>query len=305
MDSYQRILVVVDEHDFTLKGISRAAYIAGKNHAAVIVMLLEHGNTVNRLLDAFEVKTEIGKPSTLEEKYYCLHEFTKKAAHTGINISMASISCHSSDDVMQFCLDFKVDAVVVSASRHKMWDWLTIKPLDLRLVRESDQPVFVVKDHPWQPGGHILSFVEPCCEDEDHKSLNSTVLQTSAHFSHLLQGDCHLIDCFYGDNPSISFHLENDQRTNQQHHIEKLSNCLSQYHLDSRGGNDNNSLLHVAKALPEDAIESVAKEVDSELVIVGDFGHQGLLNNMCGNIAELVIDRINCDLLVVKPQSMH
>ncbi|QYJ84678.1 universal stress protein [Shewanella mesophila] len=307
MDSYQRLLVVIDEHDFSFKGVSRAVYMASRTHASIIVMILEHSNFVNRLVDTFEhndTQTDgERRPCTIEKKRQCLDEFIKSTSRTGISISRAAISCHSSDDVLQFCHDYNVDAVVVAASRHSLWNWLTIKPLDVRLVRESSHPVVVVKDHVWQPGGHILSFVEPCSDDQDHRALNEAVLQTAEHFTQLLDGDCHLIDCYYGETASISFHQPISPEADEQYHLKQMSLYSSQYHLLPDNIKFPNDHLHVAKALPEDAIESISKQVDSELVIVGDMGHSNLLSNMCGNVAEQVIDRIGCDLLVVKPST--
>ncbi|MXR67549.1 universal stress protein [Shewanella insulae] len=305
MDSYQRLLVVVDEHDFSLKAVSRAVYLASKTHAAIIVMMLEHSHFVNRLVDTFEPEANQRQtqPQTKEAKLSCLNSFINQAAQSGLAISQASIVCHSSDDVLQFCEDFKVDAVILAASRHKLWNWLTIKPLDVRLIRESSRPVVVVKDHLWQPGGHILSLVEPCADDVTHKALNDAVLQTSEHFSQLLAGDCHLIDCYYGDTPSISFHQVLTPANDEHFHLQQMSNYSSRYHLQPQGEAVNKQHLHLAKSLPEDAIESIAKEVDSELVIVGDTGNGNLFSNMCGHVGEQVIDRIQCDLLVVKPQS--
>ncbi|QYK00028.1 universal stress protein [Shewanella psychrotolerans] len=305
MDSYQRLLVVVDEHDFSLKAVSRAVYLAGKTHAIIIVMMLEHSHFVNRLVDTFESENngDQFQPQTKERKQSCLTAFIRQAVQSGLNISKASIACHSSDDVLQFCEDYRVDAVILAASRHKLWNWLTIKPLDVRLIRESSRPVVVVKDHIWHPGGHILSLVEPCADDMVHKELNETVLQTSEHFSELLCGDCHLIDCYYGDTPSISFHQTVSPANDEHFHLQQMSQYSTRYHLQPEN-TPKNKHIHLTKSLPEDAIESLAKEVDSELVIVGDTGKTDLFSSLCGNVGEQVIDRIQCDLLVVKARGI-
>lgn len=311
MDSYKRLLVVIDEHDFNFRGISRAAYMAKKSQAHILVMLLEHSHFVSRLVHTFyrsqdtqQANADNGAP-TIDAKRQCLVDFIHSVAHTGVAISYASTSCHAIDDVLQCCRDFHVDAVLISASTRKLWHWLAIKSLDVRLLKESPKPVVIVKDHAWQPGGRILSLVEPCAEGLQHQSLNETVLQTTEHFTRLLKGNCHLLDCYYGDNPSISFQQPVMPETDEQYHLRQLSLYSSRYHLlpDQSRHHVPASHFHVAKALPEDAIAVLAKQVDSELVIVGDAGESNLLSSMCGNTAEQVIDRIDCDLLVVKPRS--
>ncbi|MCE9678588.1 hypothetical protein LZP69_05200 [Shewanella sp. AS1] len=312
MDSYQRLLVVVDEHDFSLKGIARALYMASRTtNASIIVMLLEHGSFVSRLVDTFEHGNEAdtgeglnghSTQMSLDKKRHCITQFIQTNRQNGLSISQASISCHSCDDVLSFCEDFKVDTIFIAASRHKLWNWLTIKALDTRLVRESPRPVVVVKDHLWEPGGRILSLVDPCNNGEDEQALNKKVLQTAEHFTRLLKGYCHLLDCYYGETPSISFHQSVSPEGDEQYHFERLSRYSSEYHLLPDRSLKAREYCHLVKELPEDAIESLSKKVDSELVIIGDKGTSSFFSNLCGHAADQVIDRINCDLLVVKPQ---
>ena len=52
----------------------------------------------------------------------------------------------------------------------------------------------------------------------------------------------------------------------------------------------------------EDVIESVSNEIDAELVILGTIGRTGISAALIGNTAEHVIDRLNCDVLAIKPE---
>jgi universal stress protein E len=58
---------------------------------------------------------------------------------------------------------------------------------------------------------------------------------------------------------------------------------------------------HVKEGLPEDVIQSVSNKIDAELVILGTIGRTGLSAALIGNTAEHVIDRLNCDVLAIKP----
>jgi universal stress protein E len=58
---------------------------------------------------------------------------------------------------------------------------------------------------------------------------------------------------------------------------------------------------HIKEGLPEDVIQSVANQLDAELVILGTIGRTGLSAALIGNTAEHVIDRLNCDVLALKP----
>ena len=55
------------------------------------------------------------------------------------------------------------------------------------------------------------------------------------------------------------------------------------------------------EGMPEDVIPNVANELDAELVILGTTGRVGLSAIFIGNTAEHTIDKLNCDLLAIKP----
>jgi universal stress protein E len=53
--------------------------------------------------------------------------------------------------------------------------------------------------------------------------------------------------------------------------------------------------------LPEDVIPKYAQQLDAELVVLGTVGRQGISAALIGNTAEHVIDKLNCDVLAIKP----
>ncbi len=57
----------------------------------------------------------------------------------------------------------------------------------------------------------------------------------------------------------------------------------------------------VEQGLPEDVIPDAAKKLNSGLVILGTTGRTGLSAVFIGNTAEHVIDKIDCDVLALKP----
>jgi len=55
--------------------------------------------------------------------------------------------------------------------------------------------------------------------------------------------------------------------------------------------------------MPEDVIPRVATALDAEMVIIGTIGRTGLSAAIIGNTAEHVIDRLDCDVLALKPDT--
>jgi universal stress protein E len=57
----------------------------------------------------------------------------------------------------------------------------------------------------------------------------------------------------------------------------------------------------VLEGLPEDIIPALCKEYSADLLVIGSVGRKGLSAALLGNTAELIIDGVECDTLVVKP----
>jgi len=58
---------------------------------------------------------------------------------------------------------------------------------------------------------------------------------------------------------------------------------------------------HLVGGEPTDAIAQVAQEIHASIVVMGAVSRSGLKRMFIGNTAEGVLDRLNCDLLIVKP----
>ena len=61
------------------------------------------------------------------------------------------------------------------------------------------------------------------------------------------------------------------------------------------------SRRHLVARYPIDAIPDVARKTRSAIVVMGAVSRSGLKSIFIGNTAERVLDRVQCDLLVVKP----
>ncbi len=57
----------------------------------------------------------------------------------------------------------------------------------------------------------------------------------------------------------------------------------------------------MAEGLPEEVLPDLAGELQATLMIMGCVGRTGLSAALLGNTAEHVVDRLACDMLILKP----
>jgi universal stress protein E len=62
---------------------------------------------------------------------------------------------------------------------------------------------------------------------------------------------------------------------------------------------------HLRVGLPVDELPALVKEIDAHLVVMGAVSRSTLKRLFIGNTAERVIDKLDCDVLVVKPKSFR
>ena len=59
---------------------------------------------------------------------------------------------------------------------------------------------------------------------------------------------------------------------------------------------------HIVARHPIDAVQDIVREIGSSIVVMGAISRSGLKRMFFGNTAERLLDRLTCDLLVVKPK---
>ena len=133
-----------------------------------------------------------------------------------------------------------------------------------------------------------------------HQELNVRLLYRSQLVAKLLNAHIHLVNGYPGtpvniaiELPDFDVHAYNESI--RQQHTQRVLAYASQFNIPDHH-------CHVIEGLAEDVIASCSKELDAELVVIGTTGRTGLSAALIGNTAEHVIDNLNCDLLVVKPE---
>jgi len=167
------------------------------------------------------------------------------------------------------------------------------------LLRKCPCPLLLVKDHSWPENGNVLAAVNAGSDEDEHQSLNDIITEEAKHLADLIHSNVHLVNSYPGTPVNIAIEIPefdasqyNDSMLH--HHQDAMAS-----HAEKFGVPVENT--HVQEGLPEDVIEEVALKLDAELVVLGTIGRTGLSAALIGNTAEHVIDKLNCDVLALKP----
>ncbi|MCW8833204.1 MAG: universal stress protein [Colwellia sp.] len=293
MQAYEHILVVIDEQNFVTKAISKAVNLIDRTHGQISLSLLESPSVINRIFPFLNTEHMHKTEALIEEKTAKLQLLIKELSAKGVAINPELFTCKSHSNILTLVNEKNIDTVFIAASNHNLVKGYHPRDVISYLIGQCHAPLFIVTDHKWAPSGHILSAVELCTEKPEHQMLTKKVLEESEHLTQLLNGDCHTVDCYFGESIDMSFKITNTER-NQDIHLSLMKKHCHDYHLPYEN-------VHLSLELPERAIEHLSKEIDSELIILGDCGHRGLLSTLSTHVSEEVLNHVNCDLLVLKP----
>jgi len=293
MEAYENILVVIEEENFVTKAIDRAINLAQRSHGKVNVLLVNNNSAISRFNQYIAHHSKRKLSASLNSKGSVLQKLMQKLKMSKVNIATKLITCNAYSDILKEAKEHNIDTVILAASIHDFWKTYQITPIDSYLIGHCPYPLLIIKDHDWQPAGNIISAVEVSNDKPEHHQLTKKVLEESENFSQLLGGNCHTLDCYFGEDNNMYLKPVSVQ-SNRDFHLSLMKEHCQHYHLSFERA-------HFSLDLPENAITELSAEIDPELVILGDCGHRSLLNKFSVHVSEEVLNNVNCDLLILKP----
>lgn len=192
------------------------------------------------------------------------------------------------------------DILIKGTRKHDVLESVIFTPTDWHLLRKCPCPVLLVKNAKWPENSSIIASVHVGSENETHLGLNDSMVEQLKSLTERLGATPYLVNAYPVTPANITIELpEFDPATYTDavrgHHLTAMK-ALRQKH-----GYDDEQTI-VEQGLPEDVIPEVAERVNAAMVIIGTTGRTGLSAVFIGNTAEHVIDKINCDVLALKPQ---
>ena len=174
---------------------------------------------------------------------------------------------------------------------------------DWELLRLSPMPVLLVKRAGIYRRPLVLAAVDPDHSWDKPARLDKAILAAGAALAKALRGTLHAVHAyvavpltaFSGGTLSEQDILQMKKRAGTVA-AEKLWRLTRSVVTGSR--------CHLLARHPADAIEQVAAQTRSDLVVMGAISRSGLKRLLIGNTAEKVLDRLACDVLVIKPEGL-
>jgi universal stress protein E len=298
---FQKILAVIDSNIGHQKSLVRAIEISRKTGASITAFftIYDFSYEMTTMLSMDERETM--RQAVVDDRTEWLSSLIDTDfadSHCTIDIKVVWHN-RPYESIIYEVIDKGYDLIVKGTQQHSILQSVIFTPTDWHIMRKAPVPVLLVKEHDWPIGGKILAAVNLGVDIVEHKSLNQQITCHALQFASLLKAELHLVNAYPGTPSNIVIEIPEFDPTHynqvvRQHHVDAMQALAQQHNISLQH-------CHVEEGLPEDVIPKYEQQLDAELVVLGTVGRQGISAALIGNTAEHVIDKLNCDVLAIKP----
>nr|WP_298140278.1 universal stress protein [uncultured Pseudomonas sp.] len=172
-----------------------------------------------------------------------------------------------------------------------------LTPDDWKLLRYCPGPVLMVKtDKPWT-NGVILAAVDVGNADGEHRTLHSSIISHGYDIAALANAKLHVIAAHPTPMLSAADPTFQLKETIEARYREQCKAFQAEYDI-------SDDRLHVLEGPADAVIPQVAHQLGATVTVIGTVARTGISGALIGNTAEVVLDSLESDVLVLKPEEI-
>lgn len=297
MQFINHILVVMDRNNNDTRALKRGLWLARSVKADITVLtsVWDAYSAENSTLDE-DTRYQLQAGLKIQAQKW-LKSFLHEHDDYPINIDVRWKK-HLFEAVIDAVHEHHFDLVLKAPERHSLMDRI-FTPIDWNLLRHCPAPVMLVRnENPWK-NNRVIASIDATSQDEGHKRINDNILTFAENLADHFDTELHIVNAYPIVNVAFAMVPEVTAPDDLHNYVQKQHEEACQQWADKY--NISNDLIHVREGAPEIVVSELADQVQAELVIIGSIGRSGLTGVLIGNTAELLLDKLRCDILVIKP----
>lgn len=174
---------------------------------------------------------------------------------------------------------------------------ILLTPEDWKLLRDCPTPVLLVRTtKPWS-NGVVLAAVDVGNGDEDHMALHKTIIDQGFRIASLTQGELHVVSA----HPAPTLAVMDAAYPIDTEYEASFRAASKEF---QRRFEISDERMHIKEGPADIIIQQVARKLDAVVTVIGTVARTGLSAALIGNTAEIVIDKLESDVLVLKPEDI-
>lgn len=308
MRQYNNILVIIEPKKDQQLALSRALEIARFNPKVTISalrLIYDFSNDVPFIgkksemashQDVEEVtRSELDKIiATALEKH---PDLTKDNTHI---VPIIKWTRDVSEGMLEAANSGNYDLIIKGANHHGLLDSIIFTPHDWNLLRHSNIPVVIAKDHSWTEDSSIIVAVD--FTSSEKQLMNVLLLREAQLLSTITKATIHLVNSAPVVLPTVMLEVPNYApelyaESILAEHRKRITDFAHHHNIPEER-------CHIAEGMPDDVLPKLCQKLNAKTVFIGSHGRAGVGAALIGNTCEEIVDFIDADLFVLNRNTL-
>ena len=305
MTDPQRVLVVVDPTATFHPAIERATWLARHAPARLELFISDYAP---QLADSRSQNTAVTqtRAAVLDRHRNRLEQLAAPLRTSGLDVAVDvrwDYPLH--DSIVRKAEDSGAGVIVKDTHYHSVLKRSIFSNTDWSLIRNCAATLWLVKPRPPGQKPYFVAAVDPLHERDKPADLDHRIVTTGQTLARALGGELHVFHAF---DVAAAIAVSTDSMTMpialpindladamRAEHTEAVEQLCKQHGVPP-------ALTHVHQGGTRQLLLALTEQLRADAVVMGAISRSGIKGLFLGNTAEDVLDRLHCDLIIVKPE---
>ncbi len=305
MSDNKSILVVIDPTADEQPALERAAWLAARLGASLELLICDYDQHLSggRFFSSDALQGAQRELLKMHERR--LETLAAPLREQGLTVSVDARWEHPLDrGVLRKAAELQPIMIAKDTHYHSAIKRALFSNTDWNLIHSCAAPLLLVKRRRFESAPRILAAVDPVHAHAKPAELDHSILALATELATALHGKVEVFHAFdpaaviAGATSSVASPIAVPVReltdALEQRHRKALEQLLEDFPVEA-------SAIHLHQGVAAEALLTVSRNLPADIVIMGAISRSGLKKIFIGNTAERVLDRLPCDLLIVKP----
>ena len=304
MSEQKRVLVVVDPTASFHPSIERAAWLARQAGARIELFISDYAPQLENMRSESATKVE-AHAALITRHMRRLEQLATPLRASGLTVGIdARWDYPLHDSIVRKANDDAADIIMKDTHYHSALKRSIFTNTDWNLIRDCPATLWLVKPRPPGQRPCFVAAVDPLHERDKPAELDNTIIATAQWLAGTLGGDVHLFHAF---DVTAAIAMSTDAMTMPiALPINELADAMRESHTEAverlcKQHGVPPERTHVHQGGTRELLLTLTEQLRADAVVMGALSRSGLKRLFLGNTAEDVLDRLHCDLVIVKP----
>lgn len=238
----------------------------------------------------------------VEEKETKLAEIVAKLKEDGIDVTSEVLRGQTSLELIRAVLRGGHDLLLRTNKGRTSKETGFFGRTSKQLLRKCPCPLWLMRESDNSSYSNILACVETASGEDVDKELNTLICELAAEVAACHQTKYSVMHTWaLWNEQMLKSRLSEEEFTEMRVAAEKEEEKSFNEFLVSQGLDPSQPTNHLVNGECWTAIPEFAKESNVDLIVIGTVSKAGLQGVLMGNTAERILNRVECDVLAVKP----